>query len=172
MRYLIMTILAALMTLGAAAQNGNRIIMSDFEIDRDSTLVVPVILENETPARGLQFNMTLPEGLEVKGSALNPYSKKCEMNLSCNKTDDGTYVVFIYPMGRVCYPADSVAIMTFNFKARRSFKGGSIKIWKVKGSTIDNKVFNIEGDTAEVTVPASIMDERWQGDEGQFFHVP
>ena len=153
MRHFILTIFTVLVSLAALAQS-DRICIEDFVIDRDSVVTMPVVLANETPMRGLQFSMTLPEGLNVAGSALTKYSEKYDMNLVCRQGSNGDQVVFVYPMSRVCYPADSAVIMTLDFAASADFKGGEIILSGAKGSTIDNQSIPIESDTIVVTVPA------------------
>ena len=171
MRHFLLTIMMVLAALTVTAQS-NRIFIEDFVVDRDSVVSAPVELVNETPMRGLQFKMTLPEGLKIESSHLTNYSEKYEMNLVCRQTDNGDYAVFIYPLGRVCYPADSVAIMMLDFAAGPDFKGGDIILSNAKGSTIDNKSITIDGDTTTVTVPASsligIPIDQTQGN-GKFF---
>ena len=163
-----MMVLAAL----TVSAQSNRIVIEDFVVDRDSVVTVPVVLANETPMRGLQFKMALPEGLKIESSHLTKYSEKYDMNLVCRQTDDGFYAAFIYPLGRVCYPADSVAIMMLDFAAGPDFKGGDIILSNAKGSTIDNKSITIDGDTTTITVPASsligIPIDQTQGN-GKFF---
>lgn len=156
MRHFLLTIIVALAALTVTAQ-GDRICIEDFVIDRDSVVSVPVVLANETPMRGLQFNMTLPDGLKVESSSLTKYSAKYEMNMVCRRTDNGEQVVFIYPMARICYPAGSEVVVVINFAAGPDFKGGDIILSGAKGSTIDNKSIPIEGDTIKVTVPASSL---------------
>ena len=171
MRHFILTILSVLATLAVSAQS-NRICIEDFVVDRDSVVTIPVSLANETPMRGLQFSMTLPEGLKVTGSALTKYSEKYDMNLVCRQGSNGDQVAFVYPMSRVCFPADSVVIMTLDFAASADFKGGEIILSGAKGSTIDNQPVSIESDTIVVTVPASsligIPIDKSQ-DNGKFF---
>ena len=171
MRHFLLTIMMVLAALTVSAQS-NRIVIEDFVVDRDSVVTVPVVLANETPMRGLQFKMALPEGLKIESSHLTKYSEKYDMNLVCRQTDDGFYAAFIYPLGRVCYPADSVAIMMLDFAASPDFKGGDIILSSAKGSTIDNKSITIDGDTTTVTVSASsligIPIDQTQGN-GKFF---
>ena len=156
MKHFLLTIIVALAALTVTAQ-GNRICIEDFVIDRDSIVSVPVVLANETPMRGLQFNMTLPDGLKVESSSLTKYSEKYEMNLVCRRTDNGDQVVFIYPMARICYPAGNEVVVVINFAAGPDFKGGEITLWKCFGSTIDNVAFPVQGGTTTVTVPSSSL---------------
>ena len=74
--------MAVCMALCAMAQN-NRIYIEDFEIDPDSTVTVSVILANESPTRGVQFNMTLPPGLILKSSKVTAYSSEYFMSMTC-----------------------------------------------------------------------------------------
>ena len=155
-RHFLLTIMAALAALTVSAQS-DRISIEDFVLDRDSTISVSVMLINETPVRGLQFSITMPEGIEITEHSLTKSSKKYGMNLVFRQVDNDDYAVFIYPMDHVCYPSDSVAILTLELTAAADFKGGEIILSGVRGSTIDNKSFSLDGDTATVTVPASSL---------------
>lgn len=150
MRHVLLTIMAALAIMTAAAQS-NSIYIEDFCIDRDSIVTVPVMLANETPLRGLQFYMSLPEGIKLDDRSLTKYSKKYEMNIVCRMTPDGEYAVFVYPMERICYPADTKAIINFDFAATADFKGGEIHMTGIKGSTIDNSSITIDDHVVKVT---------------------
>ena len=156
MKNSLLSILLVLLALPCVAQS-NRIYMDDFEIMPDSTVVMPVILANESPSRGLQFDVTLPEGLTKTQHVLTDHSREYDMNLSCQRIGENKYQVMIYPSSRICYPVDTTAVMTFTFKAKPDFKGGDILFINCMGSTIDNKVFPVQGDTIHVTVPASSL---------------
>lgn len=158
MRNFVTTILAVCVALCAMAGT-NRIYIEDFEIDPDSTVTVPVMLANEDPTRGVQFNMTLPPGLILKSSKVTDYSSEYTMSLTCRYSEaDGHYLLFLYPMGPICYDPDTAAVLTVTFAAQPDFKGGTISLWKCRGSTIDNHSFVIGDATTIVTVPeASII---------------
>ena len=168
-------VLVVFLALAVTAQ-GNRIYVEDFEIEPGEYGCMPVLLTNVDPSRGLQFNITLPIGLELEESELTPYARGKKMFLSSNfSPKDGCYTVFIYPMGTICFPADTTAaVMTMTLKARETFKGGTISAWKCRGATADNKTIYMEGDTARVTVPESALvgvpiDSK--SDDGGFFNL-
>ena len=56
--------MALLLALTLSAQ-GNRVYIEDFEIEPGATDSVLVLLSNVDPSRGLQFNLSLPQGLEI-----------------------------------------------------------------------------------------------------------
>lgn len=150
-----MTILLVLSSLAAAAQS-NSIYIDNFEIVPDSVMEVPVILANESPTRGLQFIVTLPQGLSLESSELTRYSKSQQMSMVCEPKGDG-YMMFIYSMNYVSYPVDTAAIVTMKLCAASSFKGGDIIISKAFGSSMENKTIPIDGGTTTVTVPAASL---------------
>ena len=153
MRYFLLMILA-LLTLPSMAQS-NRIYIEDFELGPDSTVTVPVMLANEEPTRGIQFNMTLPQGLTLKNAKKTDYSKEYDMTLTCRfNAAEGCYMVFVYPMTAVCYDPGTTAVISMKFTAEGDFKGGNINLWKCRGSTMDNHSFVIDDATTIVTVPA------------------
>ena len=157
MRYFATAILAVSMALCAMAQN-NRIYIEDFEIDPDSTVTVPVILANESPTRGVQFNMTLPPGLILKSSKVTDYSSEYFMSMTCRYYEKGGYyMVFIFPMAAVCFEPNTAEVMTITFAAQPDFKGGTISLWNCMGSTINNHSFAIDGASTVVTVPEASL---------------
>ena len=158
MKYFLTMTLALMMAMAAWAQ-GNRIYIEDFEICPDSTFQVPVMLANADSTRGLQFKMTLPEGLSVEEFAVTSYSRRLSMSMTCRLKDDGTYTVMIYPTRVAYYPPDTQAICLLTFVASSDFKGGDLSIWKCRGSDKRNMSFEMEGSTARVTVPASLLVE-------------
>jgi len=174
MRHYLLTIMALLAAMCAMAQS-NRIYIEDFEIDPDSTRVVPVMLANTDPTRGLQFSMTLPAGLRLMDYKATAYARDYEMNLTMNyNANDSSYLMFMYPSAPICFPPDTRAVVNVTLEAAPNFKGGEIAIWKCRGSTIDNMTIYLDGDTTLVTVPASSligipMDRKTSGD--QYFNL-
>ena len=158
MKKFILMSLALVSVLGVAAQT-NRIFIEDFEIEPGATDSVAVMFSSVDPSRGLQFNISLPAGLTYLGSDVTEYSVNYNMSASCNYSrKDSCYSAFIYPPGRICYPADTTAaVMYIWLKAKDDFKGGTIITWKCRGSTIDNNTIYMEGDTTTVTVPQASL---------------
>lgn len=157
MRHYLMILVAVLVTMPCWAQ-GNKIYIEDFEIEPDSSITVPVMMANADSTRGVQFNLTLPQGLALSEFVISSYSHSYEMTMTCRLTDDGNhYVVMVYPNGPICFPAGTASIVLMTFTASSNFKGGIINVWKCRGSTIDNHVIEFEGGNTTVTVPASSL---------------
>lgn len=157
MRHCLLIILAALAAISAFAQS-NRIYIEDFELDADSTRVVPVMLANSDPTRGFQFNMKLPAGLKMMDLEATAYAIDYEMSVTANyNAADSNYLVFMYPTVRICLPPDTVAVILLTLEAAPDFRGGEIAIWRCMGSTIDNETIYMDGSTTTVTVPASTL---------------
>lgn len=154
MKHCLLTILAVLLALTAAAKS-NRVYMDDFEIDPDSTLVVPIYLVNESRTYGLQLNLTPPEGLAVLSIDMTSRLSAMSMNLS---EAEGTYTVVIYNMNLTPIRPDSAAVLNITFQAAPDFTGGDVLLWQVYGSTYESQSFDIDGDTARVTVPTSWLN--------------
>ena len=151
-----MVMVAVLLALAAVAQQRNRIYIENFEIYPDSSLTVPVMLANMDSTRGIQFNITLPFGLRISECELTPYAKEYDMHIFENN-NAGVLTIGMYPFSRVCFPPDTVAVMTINFDAKTDFKGGEIFLWKCRGSTMENTTIFIGDDTTTVTVPSSSL---------------
>lgn len=158
MKQFVIIFLAWLATIGVAAQT-NRIYIEDFEIEPGATDSVPVMLSNVDPSRGLQFNFSLPEGLDYKGAEVSEYASGYKMSVSCNYNQKNScYSAFIYPPGPICFPADPAAVVMYIWlTAKDDFRGGPIVTWKCRGSSIDNNTIIMVGDTTAVTVPQASL---------------
>lgn len=157
MRHYLLTMMALLAALTAAGQSG-RIYIEDFEIDLDSTKTVPVILANIDPTRGVQFNLTLPDGLSLEGYEETAYSLGYDMALTSRFVPDyNGYLVFLYPSRPICFPPDTAAVINLTFTASSNFKGGDLTLWQCRGSTLENTTLYLDGDTTQVTVPVSSL---------------
>ena len=156
MKRYMMTMLAMVLTLAAIAQK-NKIYIEDFEIYPDSNLTVLVMLANVDSTRGIQFNMTLPNGLKMNECELTDYAADdYNMQLfSMNRA--GVWTLGMYPLARTAFPPDTKAVMTIDFKATADFMGGEIFLWQCRGSTMDNITINIDDDTTAVAVPSSAL---------------
>ena len=151
------TIVAVFLAVCAWAQ-GNHVTIDDFEIYPDSTITVPVYLVNTDETRGLQFKMTLPKGLSADEIEMTDYSIDSYMTLNSSyHTKDSSYMVIMYPSVPVCFPPDSLAVLTIVFKASADFKGGNISIWRVRGSTLGGMTIQMENSSTTVTVPEASL---------------
>ena len=151
MRYWIMTFVLALVSLFAAAQS-NRVYIEDFEIVPGTTIKVPVLLTNVDPTRGVQFQVTEPDGLQIEDFELSKYSKAHKMNQFGNLRGQ-VWVMGMYPSGEVCFEPDTAAvIMMLEITAAPDFKGGDIILWKQRGSTMDSETIYFEDHTTRVDV--------------------
>ena len=86
-RHNLLLMLCALLAISAVAQQGNRIYIEDFEIEPGKTVSVPLMLSNQDPTRGMQFNISLPNGLRMIDQELTAYSEEYNMNM-CVHPDD------------------------------------------------------------------------------------
>jgi len=172
MRHFLTMIVVLCGGLCATAQV-NRVYINDFEIEPDSIVTVPLMLANEIPSRGVQFSITVPEGLKVAGFDMTDISLDLNMQLS-HRQKAGTHTVFLYPMDRICFPSDTTAILTIDFKASHDFKGGVINLKKNRGSTLDNKSIVMDDESTTVTIPvSSLMRRASDGSSGEdlFFNI-
>lgn len=157
-RLITLALISVLLPLAMSAQ-GNCIYIEDFEIEPGATDSVLVLLSNVDPTRGLQFNISMPQGLEIDECELTDYSQRNKMYLSFNDSKkDNSHVVFIYPMGLICYPAEnSAAVMCLKIKAHKRFKGGEIVTWKCCGATMENETIAMDGRITRVSVPKASL---------------
>lgn len=132
----ILFLLTAFVALMGAAQGGGRIFIENFDIAPDSTVTVQVMLDNPEPTLGLQFKMTMPEGLTVDELELTKYSKKLKMNLA-DRLNGDTWIIAVYSMALDQYPPNTAAVLTMTVTASPEFEGGDIAIYRSQGSTED-----------------------------------
>lgn len=144
--------MAAFAAIAAMAQSSGRFFIEDFEIAPDSTVTVTVMLTNNEPTQGFQFNMTLPPGLNADNIELTKYSRKLKMNVSSNLKDN-TLIVAVYPMSHSLYSPDTAGVLTMEMTASPQFNGGDITIWRGQGSSEDFKTINYDESSTTVTVP-------------------
>ena len=146
-----MICLAVCAALCAVAQ-GNRICVHDIEVARGATVTVPVLLANQDTTRGVQFRVTLPQGLTCQEWNLAPRTERLGFILN-NILKDGAHSVMIYQVGRGAIPPGDEAIAIMTLQVDDTFTGGEITVWKCRGSTMDNKSMEMDGSTSSVTVP-------------------
>ena len=151
MRRLLTTLMVAFAAMTALAQGSGRIYIEDFEIARDSTVTVTVMLTNNEPTQGLQFNMRLPQGLEVDEVLLTKYSRKLKMNVSSNLKGD-TMIVAVYPMAHTFFAPDTAGVLTMEVTATPQFEGGNITFWKSQGSSEQFTSIFFDDSSATVTL--------------------
>ena len=156
MRNLFSFMLTALVAALCATAQTNVIYIDDFEISPDSVVTVPVMLANQDTTRGVQFNITIPETLDIDEIVLTDYSAGRGFTLT-QSASGTTYTVMIYNFGQAFFPPDTTAIALVTFYAYDDFDGGEVEVWKCRGSTADDQAIIMDGDTATVTVPTASL---------------
>ena len=156
MKHFMLTMMATVVAVCAMAQ-ANYVYIEDFEIAPGETLEVPLLLTNADETRGVQFNITLPDGLQLEDYELTKYARSRKMNTFGN--DKGNYwCLGMYPSQSVCFePQEKAAIMTLYLTAGNDFKGGEILLWKQRGSTMDSKAIKFDDHTTTVKAVVSAV---------------
>lgn len=149
MKHFMMTMMAALVAVCAVAQAGH-VYIEDFEIAPGETMEVAVLLTNAVETRGVQFNMTLPDGLLLEDYELTKRAMSRKMKPFA--ADRGDYwAMGMYPVEAVCFePQEKLAVMTLYLTADPDFKGGDILLWKQRGSTMDCNTIILDDSAATV----------------------
>ena len=155
MRHLIMTILSICVAMTAFAQGNGSIYIEDFEVAPDSTVTVQVMLTNAVPTHGLQFKMTLPDGLILEEAELSKYSRRLKMNLAKNRNDDN-WIVAVYSMDQTTYPPDTAPVLTLTLTAEPEFAGGNIIIKKSQGTDDEFTTIYYNDSTTTVTCASGL----------------
>ena len=130
-------------------------------------------MANRDSTRGIQVNITLPEGLRLLDRSLTQYSRDFGMEPFGNYKN-GVWTIGMIPSVAICFPPADTAIMELKFNALPEFTGGEIILWRQRGATIKNKTIFFEDDTTLVTVPqASIIElqDKAQPTDERFFNL-
>ena len=143
--------LAVCAALFAAAQN-SRVYMDDFEVAPGSSVTVPIILANQDTTRGVQFSVSLPQGLQCAELNLSQFAERKKFLLNYN-VKGNTCKVMVFQVGIANFTPGEITVADITLEADDSFKGGNITFKKCRGSTMDNKSILMDGSTAVVTVP-------------------
>jgi len=155
MKKQVIAMLAACLPLLICAQV-HEVYIEDFEIEPGTVVEVPIMLHSETPSRGIQLYLTICDGLTIEDISLTKESVDKDMNLISRrhvKEDYTFYVLGTYPNSRVCYDTVPTPVINLSFAAAEDFAGGTLKVWHVRGSTIDNVNITMGDSTTVVTVP-------------------
>ncbi len=137
------TLLAALAAVAAVAQSRGCVYIENLELVPDSTVTVPVMLACLEPTQGLQFKMSLPDGLILEEMELTKRSRRLDMNLAKKHKGD-TWNVAVYTMSMASFPPDTTAVIHATLRALPQFQGGEIHIWKCQGCSQDFTTINYD----------------------------
>lgn len=127
--------LFALGCIAAYAQGNNEVTISDFDIAPGQTKTVEVLLNNDDNISSLQFDLTMPEGLEyVEGSAAKVADRitRTSHALKVVKQESGAYRFGLLSTSSTSedseIPGNSGAILTIDVKASSTFNAPDAEI--------------------------------------------
>ena len=123
---IIILILAALMSIGAAARD--RLYIENFQIQAGGTYQMPLMLENDTTYSTFQTDLYLPDGLEVAledGEYLVDLTSRVTSNhvVSTYLQPDGALRIFVTSQSVKPFKGNSGAIAIVYIHALPSFSG-------------------------------------------------
>ena len=156
--------LTAVVALFAAATD--RFYIEDFTITPGETLLVNILLDNETEYTAFQTDIYLPEGLTVEqedGDYIFDLTtrKARDHNIASQTQADGAIRVMSYSPTIKAYSDNSGALVTFNVTADASFTGpATIQL----RNTLFTTTAGIEVVLADVTCTVTISSSSLLGD--------
>lgn len=145
------SLLVAVMAFGLNASADNRLSIEDFTITPGEEKELAVVLENADPVSSIQFDMTLPVGLEVTKVTKNADRLKSH-NAGMRKQANGDVRVVVLTTATVlentAFKGNEGAILTLKVKANSTFKGGQIKVHSIDASdaTVAEPIERVIGD--------------------------
>ena len=123
----------------AGAKADNNLVVKDFDIVPGETKTISVSLDNSDPISSLQFDMSLPEGLNYVAKSTKKNKSRLKMHaLSGTRRDENTVrFVILHEAEELAFSAftgNSGEIFTFEVKADMDYKGGKIVFSGIVGS--------------------------------------
>lgn len=123
--------------LGIKAQD-NKLTIEDFAVVPGEEKSVEVILTNADPVSSLQFDMSLPAGLEYVTETLEKVNSRITNHTVKINKINGRIRVAIFSnavdIASSAIKGNDGAILTFKVKASASFKSGDIRLVDIVGS--------------------------------------
>lgn len=125
-------VLAITIGLAVGAMAANHLSFSDISIEAGSTATVSVNLENQDKVAGFQFDMKLPDGLDVVTDSrgrmvftLNP-DRIDSHSVSSNRKSNGNISVIAFSITADPFYDNDGEILTFQVKASDTYCGRSV----------------------------------------------
>lgn len=168
MKRYILTILAAALTLGAAAND--RFYIEDFTINPGETMTVSILLDNEATYTAFQTDLYLPEGLMVEQEdgdyIFDLTSRKGSDHLiSAQLRGDGSIRLLSYSLRVKPFSGNSGALVTFNVIADSHITGSaSIQMKNILFTTTGGVEVAFANETCTVTIASTIIPGDVNGD--------
>lgn len=146
---------------GPANENpviNGRLYIDDFNIDAGQTKQVALLMENETPFTGLQFDLILPDGLTIETKANGDPKVTINTNRAddhqtvTNFRDDGRISILLMSLNSTEIQGTSGAILYFNLTASNTFNGNhQVQINNIEMTDANGVAFNPANTCCTVT---------------------
>lgn len=127
----------------------DRLYMEDFSIEVGQTEQVALLMENETPFTGLQFDLVLPEGLTIETKSngdpkvIINTARADDHQTVTNFRDDGRISVLLMSLNSTEILGSSGAVLYFNLTASNTFNGNHrIDIKNIEMTSADGIAIN------------------------------
>lgn len=129
--------------------SNGRLYMDDFNIDAGQTKQVALLMENETPFTGFQFDLILPDGLTIETKANGDPKVTINTNRAddhqtvTNFRDDGRISILLMSLNSTEIQGASGAILYFNLTASNTFNGNhQVQINNIEMTDANGVAFN------------------------------
>lgn len=165
-KFFFLAVLFMLTTLNGMAQVGDKLFVSDFNINPGETVAVSVNLSNlETNYAAFQFDLILPEGISIALTKRGKLDVKLDglrfeelpHSLTSEKISEGVYRFICFSMSGESFWENSGAILSMNIEASTTFNAvtsmGSIE--NIVLTTADAKEHKPEKTTFTITNPTA-----------------
>lgn len=143
-------------------EGANRLYMEDFTISAGETKAVTIYMDSEETFSGLQWTLTLPEGISmVTGATGRPrfviepdHLTEDDDHTVGGNLSEGSYYCILYSNESMPLTAGDGALVTFNVTAADSFTGEhQITLTEIVASTAAMEEYELDDASCTVTNP-------------------
>lgn len=136
----------------------NSLTIVPFSIEPESEASTEMTLVSNQDFYGCQFDLTLPEGLQLVtgGVCVSENLNGKNFHVTCSDIkNNNSHTILMYSSSHTPYPVGTIPILKLNFVADPDFEGGNITVSNVIFSTEDNdntdKDVNFDSSTCYVS---------------------
>ena len=115
---------------------GEGLSISDFGVNPDDSVTVPVTLTTDSQYFGCQFDLDLPDGLSIapKGVSVSKTLNASDYTISHASNSDNSYRIILYSNSHKAFPTGSNDLINITFQATQNFEGGMINVSNIEFS--------------------------------------
>jgi len=124
--YSILTLLLAFVGVTTAKAQENTISIPNLTVAAGNTISMPVVVTNSTDIVAVQFNITVPDGININTSTTSLTERCSDHAITLRETDSHQYMAMIYSPTNTPISGSNGTIMTMELSASNNVEEGSV----------------------------------------------